>query len=121
MVRGALPRSAAGPAPPGRGLFLRVLGVDAGARHLDEVGTVGDAVGGGRGDEGGAEEVRPVCSIAIAGQDDGGLLVALVDAVVEVLGARPAQRRGPEGVEDEQVRARVASETLLVGAVGPAA
>src|SRR5215472_14785445 len=105
MVRGALPWSVGGPAPPGRALLLGVLGAEAGARDLDEVGAVGEAVEGGRGEEGLAEKVWPFRPIAIAGQDDRRFLVAFVDEVVE----------------DEQIGARVARETLLMGAVGAAA
>src|SRR6187200_3061920 len=91
VVRGSLPWSVGGPAPPGRGLLLRVLGAEAGARDLDEVGAVSQAIKGGRGEEGLAEEVRPFSAIAVAGQDNGGFLVALIDDVIEVLGARPAE------------------------------
>src|SRR5215831_6462163 len=121
MVRGALPWSVGGPAPPGRALLLGVLGAEAGARDLDEVGAVGEAVEGGRGEEGLAEKVWPFRPIAIAGQDDRRFLVAFVDDVVEVFGAGPAEGLQPEVVEDEQIGARVARETLLMGAVGAAA
>src|SRR5580765_7600083 len=59
LVRGSPPSSVGGPAPPGRGLLLRVLGAEAGARDLDEVGAVGQAIEGGRGEQGLAEGGLP--------------------------------------------------------------
>jgi hypothetical protein len=55
-----------GPAAPGRGLLLGVLGPEAGARDLDEVGAVGEPVEGGGGQERLAKEVRPFGPIAVA-------------------------------------------------------
>ena len=98
-----------------------MLGAEAGARDLDEVGAVGQAVKGGRGEQGLAEEVRAFPPIAVAGQDDRGFLVSLIDDVIEVLGARPAQRLEAEVVEDKAIGARVAGQALLMGAVGSAA
>jgi hypothetical protein len=76
-----------------------VLGPEAGPRDLDEVGTVRQAVERGRGKQRLAEQVRPFGPIAVAGQDDGGLLVAFVDDVVEIFGAGPAQRLQAEIVD----------------------
>src|SRR5215472_7654518 len=118
MVRGALPWSVGGPAPPGRALLLGVLGAEAGARDLDEVGAVGEAVEGGRGEEGLAEKVWPFRPIAIAGQDDRRFLVAFVDDVVEVFGAGPAEGLQPEVGEEGKGGARGARGPLLGGAAG---
>jgi hypothetical protein len=110
-----------GPASPGRGLLLRVLGPEAGARDLDEVGAVGEPVEGGRGQERLAEEVRPLGPIAVAGQQDRGLLIPLVDDVIEVLGPGRAQGFEAEVVEDQEIGTGVPEEALVVSAVGPAA
>src|SRR5206468_12915739 len=48
-------------------------------------------------------------------------LIPFVDDVVEILGARRAQRLEPEVVEDQQVGARVPSEAGLARPVGAAA
>ncbi len=61
---GACPWSVGGPDPPGRDSLLRVLGAEAGAGDLDEVGAVGQAVERGRGEQRLAEEVRPLGAIA---------------------------------------------------------
>jgi hypothetical protein len=95
-----------------------VLGAEAGAGDLDEVGAVGKAVERRRGEERLAEEVGPLRTVAIRGHDDGALLVPLVDDVVEVLGPGRAQRAKPEVAQDEQIGAGVAGEPLLVRAVG---
>src|SRR5713101_5317469 len=108
------------PATPGRGLLLRVLGAEAGAGDLDEVGAVGEPIERGGGEEGIAEQLRPLGPIAIAGEQDRGFLISLIDDVVEVLGAGRAKAFETEVVEDEQVGAGVAEEALVVGAVGSA-
>jgi hypothetical protein len=59
-----------------------------------------------------AEEIWPLRAIAVAGEDDRRALVALVDHVVEILGARRAQRLESEVVEDQEIRPGVAREAL---------
>ena len=76
----------------GRELLLGVLGAEALARDLDEVRAVGQAIEGGRGEQGLAEEVGPFGPVAVAGQEDRAAFVAFVDDVVEILG--PGRRGG---------------------------
>jgi len=75
-------------------LLFGVLGAEALARDLDEVGAVGQPVERGRGKQRLAEEFRPLGPIPVAGDsvDDRRFLIALVDDVVEILGPRRAQR-----------------------------
>src|SRR6266851_9708493 len=108
------------PATPGGGLLLGVLGAEAGAGDLDEVGAVGEAIERGGGEEGLAEQLRPLGPIAIAGEEDRGFLIPLINDVVEVLRAGRAKAFETEVVEDEQIGAGVAETALVVGAVGPA-
>jgi hypothetical protein len=63
---------------PSGGLLLGVLGAEAGARDLDEVGTVGEAVEGRGGEEGLAEEVRPLSPVTVRGDSVESLVKALL-------------------------------------------
>ena len=69
-------------------LLLGVLGAEALARDLDEVRAVGQAIEGGRGEQGLAEELRPLGPVAIGGQENRAAFVPFVDDVVEILRAR---------------------------------
>jgi len=90
------------PATPGRGLLLRVFGAEAGAGDFDEVSAVGEPIERGGGEEGFAEQLRPLGPIAIAGEQDRGFLIPFVDDVVEVLGAGRTERLEAEVVEDSR-------------------
>jgi hypothetical protein len=70
---------------------------------------------GRRGEQGLAEEVRPLGAVAIRSQDNGAAFVALVDDIVEILRAGRPEGFEPEVAEDEQIRAGVAGEALLAG------
>jgi hypothetical protein len=83
-------------------------------------GPVGQPIERGRGEQRLAEEVRPLGPVAVRGQQNGGLLIAFVDDVVEVLGAGRAEGLQAEIVKDQQGGAGVAGEAVLVGAVGAA-
>jgi hypothetical protein len=83
------------------------------------VRAVGEPVESGRGEERFAEQIRPLGAITIAGEQDRGLLIPLVDDVIQVLGTRRAQGLEAEVIEDEQIGARVAKQALVMRAVGP--
>ena len=83
------------------------------------MGPVGQPVEGRRGEQGLAEEVRPLGPVAVAREQDRRLLVPLVDDVVEVLGAGRPERLEAEVVEDEEIGAQVAGEALLDGCRRP--
>ena len=97
-----------------------MLGAEALAGDLDEVRAVGQAIEGGGREQRLPEEVRPLRAVAIRGQENRAALIPFVDEVVEILGARRAQRLEAEDVEDEQIGAGVASEAGLARAVGAA-
>src|SRR3989449_378055 len=106
--------------PLGRG-SAPSFGPEAVAGDDDLVGVVRQAVEGGGGEERALEQVRPLGEGAVAGDDERALLVALVDDLVEVLGAGRVQGLQSEVIEDEEVAAHVGGETAFVGAVGAAA
>src|SRR5947208_10215366 len=90
------------PAPLGGELFLGVLGAEAEAGDLDEVGPVGQPVERRGGEQGLAEELWPLRAITVTGERDGGLFIAFVDHVVEVFGPGRAKGFEPEVVQAEQ-------------------
>jgi hypothetical protein len=69
-----------------------VLGAEALAGDLDEVGAGRQPIGGRRGEQGLAEELRPFGAIAIRRQQDRAAFIPFVDDVVEILGARRSER-----------------------------
>ena len=80
-------------------LFPGVFGAEARARHLDEVGPMGKPIKRGGRQQGLAEELRPLSPVPVRGQQNGGLFIAFVDDVVEVLGAGRAEGFEPEVIE----------------------
>ena len=79
-----------------------MLGAEALAGDLDEVRAVGQAIEGGRRQQGLPEEVRPLRAVAIRGQKDRAALIAFVDDIVEILGPgraqRPSRQEGPDSL-----------------------
>ena len=97
-----------------------MLGAEALTGDLDEVRAMRQAIERGGREERLPEEVWPLGAVAIRGQENRAALIPFVDEVVEILGARRAQRLEAEVVEDEQIGAGVASEAGLARAVGAA-
>ena len=85
----------------------------------EDVSTMGQSVQACRSEQRLLEKVRPLCEVAVAGEEDAAALVALADDVVEVLGGGRAQGLEPEVVEDEEVGTEVALQTSFEGAIGP--
>ena len=75
-------------------MLLRLLGPVARPGDLEEVRPVGQAIQGGRGEQGFAEEVGPLGRMAVTREQDRRPFVPLVDDVVQVLGAGR-----PEGLQ----------------------
>ena len=67
----------------------------------------------------GSEGLVPLVEVQVAGDDGGGLLVALGDEVVQILVGRRARRFEPEVVDDQQLHARQRGQLALVGCGGP--
>ena len=66
----------------------------------------------------GGEGLIPLVEVQVAGDDGGGLLVALGDEVVQVLVGGSTQRLEPEVIDDEQRHPCQSGELALVGAGG---
>lgn len=104
-----------------RGL-VRSVGAGGGASGLtddaDEQTLVDEAVGDGGGRGRVVEEVTPVLEGQIRGDDGGGTQVALVDDLVEQVGASGVEAQVSELVDEEQVVAGPGGEALAEGVAG---
>lgn len=81
------------------------------------VGIVPQAIQGCRGEQAvGGERLIPLTEVQVAGDQGGGLLVALGDQIVQVLVGGWAQGLQPEVIDDEQRDARKGCKLALVAA-----
>ena len=96
------------------------LSAVAGAADDDHFGAIQQAVKPGRGQERIQEQVGPLIGGAVAGEQDAAALVALVNHIIQVFGARRLDRFETEIIQDEQIGAQVVAQPALPGAICPA-